>query len=483
MTYPGQGDQFGQQWQPQQPQPQWQQPQQEWAQTGPQPTQQWPQTGPQPTQQWQHTAPYGQMPPGPPGKSKKGLIIGLVVALVALVGGGVTWLALSLTGGSSGSASPGEAADVMLTAVQEGDLVGVMDSLAPGEAAVLSDLVSDYVDELKRIEVLDSSADASNVSGLDLEATEELKFDDSKALKINDHLTMAALTDGTLQFRGTFSEIPFAQSFKDAVFPPEVQAELESENPNETIDIGEQVRATGQPIYIATVEVDGEWYPSLFHTIAHYILVDEGEQWPTSSTPAVGADSPKGAIEALVEAIRTTDAQKVIEILPPDEMAVLHDLGPLLIEQANADSDSQNDLPFQITKLETEESEVSGGTRSTITGIEASFTEDGETHAVSYSQDGDCYDMTFDGESQRMCAADIGKQLSAELGPDAPPQLVESLTEITQAIYEENFGIVTVEVDGKHYVSPLRTFSDLGLTFLKAVEPEHVKQLLEFIPR
>lgn len=497
MTYPGQPGQPDPSGQPWGGQPQWQQPQ-----TGPQPQQQWQ----QPEQQWQQpqqpagypqTAQYPQydpqqaqysgqygapQPPGPPRKSKRGLIIGLVVALVAVVGGGVTWLALSM-GGKSGAASPGEAANTLMTAVQDGDLIGAMDALPPAEASVLSDMVADYVEELKRIEILDSSADASNVSGVDLEATEELKFDDAKAIKVNDHLTMAALTDGTLQLTGKFSDVPLAQSFKDAVIPPEVQAELESENPNETLDIGQMVQQTGQPIYIATTNVDGEWYPSLFHTIAYYALQDEGEQFPTTSTPAVGADSPNAALKALVEAVRTTDIQKVIEILPPDEMAVLHDLGPLLIEKVNADPESQQDLPFQLTKLETEESEVTGGTRSTVKSIEATFSDEGQTHTIAYTKDGDCYALVMDGQEEKFCRADIAEQLRTQLPPDVPQEVLQPLTEMVDALYERDFGVVTVEVDGKHYVSPLRTFSDMGLTLLKAVKPEHVKQLLQLIPR
>jgi hypothetical protein len=486
MTYPGQGDQSGQPWQ--QPEQQWQQrPEQQW-QPG------YPQTGPQPQQQWQQPQgypqtsqfPYGQqqpyaqgVPPQPPRKSKRGLIIGLVVALVALVGGGVTWLALSL-GGKSGAASPGEAADTLMTSVQEGDLVGAMDSLAPAEAALMSDMISDYVEELKRIEILDSSADPSNVTGLELQSTEDLVWDDSKAKKINDHLTMAALTDGTLQLTGKFSEIPLAQSFKDAVIPPEMQAEMEAQSPNETLDIGAMVQQTGQPIYIATVKVDDEWYPSLFHTIAHYALEDEREQWPSTSTPAVGADSPNAAIKALVEAVRTTDIQKVIEIMPPDEMAVLHDLGPMLIEKVNAEPESQQDMPFELVTLETEESDVSGGTRSTLSKLEVRITDGSGPGTIAVQKSGDCYDVQVDSEMKQFCAAELSEQLQAELG-GAPPEVVSMVSKIMGKLMDQGVGVVTTEVDGKHYVSPMRTYSELIMTILRSVDAEDIQTLINSI--
>lgn len=476
MTYPGQGDPGGQHWQPQQP-PQ-QQPQQQNWQADPITGQQYGQTGPLPQQypqQFPQHAYAGLQ--APQRNSRRGLVIGLVVALVALVGGGATWLAMSLSG-TAGAASPGEAADTLMSAVQEGDVIGVMDSLTPAESAVLSDAVADYVEELKRIEILDPSASTDNLTGVDLETTEELVFDESRAKKLNDHLTMAALTDGTLQLNGRFTDIPLAKSFKDAVIPPELQAELARQNANETLDVGAMVRETGEPIYIATVLVDGEWYPSLFHTVAYYAVEDSGEQWPTTTTPAVGAATPNDALKALVEAVRTTDIRKVIEIMPPDEMAVLHDLGPLLIQQVDAQPDSQVDMPFELVRLETDAEEVSGGTRLTIREVEVRMTDGSSPGTIAISKNGDCYAMRVDQQTQQLCAADLAEEMRSEVPDDIPPQAVEPIIEIVQAFYTESVGVVTVEVDGKHYVSPLRTFSDLGLTLLKSVEPEHIRALV-----
>lgn len=480
MTYPGQGEPGGQHWQASQPQ-QWQQPQQQWQQ----PPGEYPQTAQFPQyQQYQQGPPTGGFPqvgygpPQPPKKPRRGLIIGMVVALVALVGGGATWLALSLSG-SAGAASPGEAADTLMSAVQDGDLIGMMDSLTPAEASVLSDMVADYVEELKRIEVLDPSADGQNLTGIDIEATEEMVFDDGRAKKLNNRVTMAALTDGTLQLSGKFSDVPLAKSFKDAIIPPQEQAEIDQQSPNETLDIGAMVRETGEPIYIATVEVDGEWYPSLFHTIAYYALEYTGDQWPATPTPAVGAATPNEALKALVEAIRTTDIQKVIEIMPPDEMAVLHDLGPLLIEKVNAEPESQRDMPFEVVKLETDEEDVSGGTRLTLRSLEVRVTDGSGPSTIAVTKAGDCYTLTTDGRPQQMCAADLAEQMRQDVPDNIPPQAVEPVIEIVQAFYTESVGVVTTEVDGKHYVSPLRTYSDIGLTLLKSVEPEHMRALIQ----
>ena len=484
---PGQPTPPGQNWQPQQ---QWQQPQQQW-QAGGQPPQggQYQPTAQFPQQQYQGQGQYQQVPPGgqpggPQGpqqrKSKRGLIIGLVVALVAVLGGVATWIALSLSGGDSGADSPGEAAHTMLAAMQQGDVVGMMDSLAPAEAAVLSDMVTDYVNELKRIQVLDSSADPEDVSGVTIEETEELVFDDSRAKKINDRLTMAALVDGTLRVSSNFDDVPLAKSFKDAVITPAARAELAKENINQTVDIGEAVKRSGQPLYIATVNVDGKWYPSLFYTAAYYAVQDAGKEWPANPIPAVGADSPNAALMKLIDAIRTKDVQKVIEILPPDEMAVLHDVGQLLVEEAGPPG--QAPLPFDVTTLETDEEEVTGGTRLTLRKLEITVQTGSGPQQVGLVKDGDCYTVIQNGRQQGMCADDLGRMIRAEL-EGMSPQASDAVAQIVQNLYTKSLGVVTVEVDGKHYVSPLRTYSDLGVTMLKAVEPQHVQTLIEVFGR
>lgn len=518
MSYPPQGDPYGQQpWQQggDQAQQPWQQggggqpgPQQGYPQTGPYPQQgyphgpqqgypqgypqqgypqepfpqgpfpqgpfpQGPQPGHGPGGQYQYGPPGGQ----PPKKGKRWLIIGLVVLLLAGVAGGVTWWALTQSG-SGGADTPSEAATQLVAAVKESDVIGMLDSLAPAESEVLSDMANDYTEELKRLEILDSSADPRDVSGVEIVEEKPLVFDESQSQTVNDHLTLAALTAGKIRFNSNFSDLPLAKEFKDAVLTPEIQAEMERANSSETIDIGERVRQTGRPIMIATIKVDGEWYPSLLYTIAHYALQDGDKQWPGTSIAANGAASPNDAIKELVGAIQQSNVRRAIELLPPGEMSVMHDLGPLLEQEIGP----QPALDFQLTKLETEQTEVTGGTRSTLQEVE--FTVPGEGVTVSVRKNGDCYELSLNGQPDRFCKADLrGPQFQGGLTSQIPPGAAQSITEIVETLYNQSLGIVTTEVDGKHYVSPLRTYSDLGLTILKAVEPRHIQQLLQLVPR
>ena len=58
----------------------------------------------------------------------------------------------------------------MVDDLTNSDLLGVFDDLPPAERNAFRDSVNDEVTQLKRLKVLDSSADANNVSGVHFDA-------------------------------------------------------------------------------------------------------------------------------------------------------------------------------------------------------------------------------------------------------------------------------------------------------------------------
>lgn len=495
MTYPGQGDQpwqqpqqgqpgypqYGQQ--PQQPQPQYgqqpqQYPQQGYAQGGyPQqgnPQQGYRQSGPIPQGQYPG---YSGRQPGypdaggpPPAKGRRGPIIALVLLLLAIVGGGATWFALAQSGSAAaGASTPADAANKLVTAFGSGDVVGVLNTLSPTESTLLSDPLEDYTGELKRLRILDESANPASITGVELKA-ENLTFDDSQAEKINDKLTITKLTGGKLTISADMSQLPLASEFVE-LLSPDAKLNLQRKE-SDTIDIAEEVRKTGEPIRIATVQIDGEWYPSLFYTVADNALNEEDKQWPAESIPANGAASANEAVNELVKAAVKADVRRVIELLPPDEMGVLHDVGPVLVEAIG----SQSPAPIEITKLETETSEVNGGTRATLTALE--LREPGGPGTFSLTKSGDCYTVVIDGRSESMCADEVAELIQGQAGGELPPEIVQAMKNITRGLLEQGIGIVTTEVDGKHYVSPIRTYTELGMTVMRSLQPEDIQALM-----
>lgn len=453
MTTP---EQPGWQQQPHQPQPGWQPPQQQPYYPQQQPGYGYQQPG------------YVMPQPEPPRKRPRGLIIGLVIALVAVLGGGTTWYLLAQQS-RSGASTPTEAALTLASSMSNSDLVGMLDSLAPAEAALFTDPVQDTTSELKRLGVLDGSADPNALSGIEVK-TQNLTFDESGADQVNDHVTITKLTGGTLTITSDFSKLPLAKEFLDEAMPGGVPSAQGQET--ETVDIAEEVRKTGEPVRIATVQVDGEWYPSLLYTIADYALKEAGQPWPSTSIPAAGAASANDAVKQIVQAGLDADIRRVIELLPPDEMGVLHDAGPAILEAAEGETEPSG---AKVLDLQTETSPVTGGTRATLTSLRLQDPS-GEIYTVTKSAD--CYEVSAEGQNQRMCADDIADQIESEAG-SVPPQVREVLRHLTGGILKQGVGVVTTEVNGKHYLSPIRTLTEQGMTVLRSLEPGDITTLLK----
>jgi hypothetical protein len=442
--------------------------------TGPQGFQQ-PQTGPQGFQQPQQPQ-YGQQPNygglagggfgEAPKKKGKGPIIGAIAAVVVVaVGVAATIFVLNRSeAGSGGEDNPTQAATNLVNSLSQGDVLGVLESLTPAESSLLVDFNAKTTKRLQELNVYDKDADPNKLHGAAVEA-KNLKYDEGNAEKVNDHLTITKLVGGTVTFHADVSELPLTDDFMEAAFPDGVN----SEPTNETVDIAKAVKDNGgEPIRIATVKVDDKWYPSLFYTIADYGLAAAGKEWPAKSIPNNGAGSADEAVKELVQASINGDVERVIELLPPDEMGALHDAGPALLDELGDPGSSG----VEVSKLETESTDAeSGGQRVMLKEIEVSA--DGQTYNVT--KDGDCYKAEGEGETQQFCGEDVAKSMA---GSSMSPDVQQALTHLASGLLK-NTGVVATEVDGKWYVSPLRTYSELGLSALSDLTPEDVITLVK----
>lgn len=427
-------------------------------QTGPQG---FPQTGPQPAQPGMG---YPGFEPPAQKKGRKGPIIGAIAAvLVVALGVAATIFVLNRSSSDqAGQDNPTQAATNLVNSLSQGDVLGVLESLTPAESALLVDFNAKTTERLKELKVYKEDADPNKLHGATVEA-KDLKYDESAAEKVNDHLTITKLIGGTVAFHADVSELPLTEEFMQAAFPDG----LSSESTDETIDIAEVVEKSGEPIRIATVKHDGKWYPSLFYTIADYALQDMDAEWPAKPIANNGAGSAEDAVKEMVQAAINSDMERVIELLPPDEMGALHDAGPVLLE-------NMGDAPatgVEITKLETEVTDAeTGGKKVLLSELEA--TADGEAFKVR--KDGECYLAEADGESQQLCAKDLGAELG---GSGMDPAVQEALTNLASGLMK-NTGVVATEFDGKWYVSPLRTYTELGLSAISDLTAEDVIALV-----
>jgi hypothetical protein len=424
-------------------------------------------TGPQPAQPGYQG--YGQPGFGPAGpqapKKRKGPVIAAIAA-VLVVALGVAGTIFFLNRGSedqAGQANPTEAATNLVNSLSQGDVLGVLESLTPAESALMVDFNAKSTQRLKELNVYKDDADPDKLHGAAIEA-KNLKYDEKGAEKVNDHLTITKLVGGTVGVHANLKEMPFTQEFMDAAFPDGMVAE----STDEEVDVADVVKETGEPIRIATVNVDGEWYPSLFYTVADYALTDAGKEWPSTSIANNGADDAEGAVKEMVQASVNSDIERVIELLPPDEMGALHDAGPALLEEMGATSPAAG---VEISTLDTEVTDAeSGGKKVMLSQLEV--TVEGET--VKIHRDGDCYVAEVQGENQPLCAEDVGQEMG---GSTMSPEMQQALTHLATGMLK-NTGVVATEFDGKWYVSPLRTYTELGLSAISDLTPEDVIALV-----
>lgn len=415
---------------------------------------------PGPYQTGQHG---GFVSPPPAGNGRKrGLIIGLVVALVVAGGAVGSYFAFfQQSNVAAGASSPTDAVRKLATSLEGGDLAGALTTLAPSESQLLTDPLDEVVSEYKRLGVFTEDADPEQLSGLSV-TTKNLRFDEQSQERINDRVTITKLTSGTITIKGNAAELPLTPEFKDKITAGSTGEDTE------TIDIAEDFE---DPIRLAAVEENGEWYPSLFYTIADNVLQDEGLEWPSQSIAADGAGSSDDAVKGVVNAALGGDLKGLITLLPPDEMAVLHDLGPLLVQEAD---DFEGAPGAEVTDLQTESKEVAGGTRATITSLTLSI----EGRTLTVAKSGDCYEMQAQGKSERLCADRLTQLAAGQDAAGMPPAVAATVSNLVDGVMKQGVAVVTTEVDGKHYVSPVRTLTELGMTIVRSMQPEDFKALV-----
>ena len=413
---------------------------------------------------------YGPLPSQPEPPKRTGLVIGSLVAVIALVAAGVATYLFAFAG-SAGASTPKEAAVNLVDALSKNDVVGLLDGLAPAEGAVVKDYLGESLDELKRLGVIKPEARPEQITGIAFKA-EELVFDDAAEEKLNDHLAITKLIDGKITLSSDWSKVPLTEKFLKRAFPDGVPR-----NESQTIDVGDEIAKSndGKPVRIATVKVDGDWYPSLFYSIADAALQDEGKRWPAQAIAARGADSPEAAVQQLLEAALRGDAKRAIELTPPDEAAALHDVGQLVVEAAKDGQRSDGTLKELKTRVE----DVAGGKRVSLSKLTM---ENGEGETFSIEVDGDCAKVDDNGDRQELCGKDLAQMIADFAEPNGRRLTDDQLGAIERAtVGYLHSGLITTKVGGKWYVSPARSLGDFSTGFLRKLRPGDLETLIEMV--
>jgi hypothetical protein len=352
--------------------------------------------------------------------------------------------------------------------LSKSDILGVLDHLPPGERNALRDSFTNQVNQLKRLKVLNQSADPGKVAGVEIKSS-GLTFDSSDDV-VNDRVRVVKVTGGTITLNSDASRIPYTKEFLDAAFP---DGDAPTGTNTDSVDFAKEAKDSGEPVRIAVQKVGGKWYPSLMYTLIDSYNREENNSNPTAadSIPAAGESSPENAARALIEAAVASDATKAIAVLDPDDSAALHDYGKLLAQDAGSGDSSYkiDDIQFKTTK-------VSGGTRVSVTSVTATNTD--EDSQAKFSIDGDCVNVEADGDSDQYCATDAFDEFADN---DVVLTSTEktALTNLFKAL--PNIGVIATESGGKWFISPLRTYTDLGTAVLSGLGGNDLITLIKLV--
>jgi hypothetical protein len=424
----------------------------------------------------QENLPPGYQPYQPPPQqqphSNRGKLIASVAAVVVLAGGGTaTYLALS-SSGSSGAGSPTAAVQRVVGDLQQSDLIGVLDDLAPGERTALSGAAQSDIDSLKRLGVLSPDANGNSISGISIK-TNAITY--GKPVTINDHVQVVPITGGSVDVSADAAKLPFTQKILSLMTgQPRVNQHVQ-------IPLGTR---------IAAEKVGDSWYTSIFYTIAD-TAAKHTVPSPADAIPARGAATPEDAVLSFVRAAMNRDYRGLIGLISPDELGALHDYGGMLGRSVSV-VPSMGSSGVTLKTLQLNRTDISGGVRLTPSKIVIS--KDGQELTITHQ--GNCFAVSAKGHQKSYCAADLIDQIAGAIPsvtciasgsvssiPGSPhhssssctgqhhnftPEQKTALTHLVSGLF--GLGVDTAESGGKWYITPIRTYADMTSTVLGALQ-------------
>jgi len=394
---------------------------------------------------------------------------GGLIAVVALVGAGGFAVSKIVAGNDGGAASPTEVGTRLMDALSAEDALGVVDLLLPGERDMMRQPLIDLVENLKRLDVVDTAASLDKVGGLDL------VFDDVQveptATNVDDVSDIRITATGTASVDG--DTVPIGNLLIDEAFGGE-RPTLDSAPQDSDLDWK-----------MATVKHDGRWYLSAFYSIAENART-RGDDIPATALVPRGAATPEGAVQAIFDALDDLDLEALIADLNPNEAAALQRYAPMFIDEAQKSIDDSNtNISFSNIKLS-----VSGDGDRRIVGVDGfSMKADaGDQQVTVESKDGcvvmtttdSTTDSTTDTTTDTCAGGNSIDTALTSLGL-ADNDDVKALVKTVQDAFSDvgPTGITVQKVGGKWFASPVGTVADVLLAELSALDKGELTNIIE----
>lgn len=403
-----------------------------------------------------------------------------------LIGGG-GYLALNAGGHDGGADSPADALEGALQSLAEEDLIGAAEFVEPRERETLIDAGFDMVEELVRLEVLDDTLDLSSVHGIELDFG-GLEF---SVVEIRPDLAHIFIERGSYVISVDGSAVPFGPLVTDRMDSSELAI-------SETT--GGQMISRTTPV--VAVQRDGRWYLSLWYSVAENARLELNEQLPNSAdrVTAIGGDTPERTITSLIGALEHGDIATSIGMMDPEEMSALYDYAPLFLDEAQTTVDefleSARADGWVWSVDDVLVSAVTDGNLATVTIDSFEFNATGphgSTIEVQFSPEqtlvstDDGYGFTY-----RVEVADGCTTMSTNDEYSGPETQTFCNDEMFAGLGIEGLmtggigrlgtvqgGLVLREVDGRWFVSPVRSGSAALMSMLESLDAESLASTVD----
>lgn len=402
---------------------------------------------------------HGELASSGPVATKSAWTRKLVVVLVALVlvGAGVG-VAVGVSGGSKGGSTPASAVTTLLTAAQNDDLLGALDAIEPGERAAIEPGLVTFIHQLQRLNVLSTSANLHHVSGLSF----HFSGVQTSTKLLDSSVAAVTITHGTMTSGANPSKLPLG-SFVTSL----AGAFLNKPESTKT-----STAKTGKSA-IVTVQDSGTWYVSLGYTIAINAMTSNGVPavLPSASEAIAptGAATPGQAVTGFLNSIAALDLNSVVADLPPGELGVLQRLGPLFGPATTSPlATARKTVQLKFTTLSTSTQTIGSITLVHVHNVGLQIVARGVTITVK----GNCETLSYLGHSKKTCAAASQNQAVLKLLPADVRALVNRLGRTRPDI-----GLVTVQENGKWYVSPVATMLQVVNAFAEELQPQDLTMI------
>lgn len=405
-----------------------------------------------------------------PRRSK--VVVGAAVVGVLAVGAAGVFAVSRMTGGpEGGAATPAELGTTLLTAIENEDVLGMVDTLLPGERDAFREPMIEFVSELTRLEVLAPEADLSKIAGVDFEVTDEAVTERSTnvadIVNVDFAGSITATVDGAV--------VPVGALITDNLDQADID-ELRAAKETQTDDLD---------FWLTAVEEDGRWYFSLLHSAAEAARTESGsdEPIPVEGLAALGGETPEAAVDQMFADIEALDLRGLIQGLHPGEAQALQRYAPMFLDDVEMLRDealTEVDFSWSITR---KEYRIEGEGDARTVFIDALAIEGQvDDSTFTYEVDGECVRVTFDEVMEP-----IEQCYSTEAANEALDEFLVEVPELQElvAAAREAFadvapiGLELRQVDGQWYVSPIATMSEAMLKVMRALDRQEIDRMIE----